>query len=67
MMKILHATSLYLLITGLTFASGGLIASGSNFSLCISVPPGGLEFGMPVLLSVDYFDSKLNLTMTYGI
>ena len=66
MMKILHATSLYLLITGLTFTSGGLIAPSFNHSLCITVPP-ALEFGMPVLLSVDYFDSKLNLIMTYGI
>ena len=66
MMKILHATSLYL-ITGLTFASGSRIASGYIGNSCLSVPAGDLEFGMPVLLSVDYFDSKLNLIMTYGI
>ena len=76
MMKIVHSTPLYLLITGLTFALADVTVNQSIVSysfigfepsvpLCISVS--NVESGGPVQLSVDYFDCRLNLNMTYGI
>ena len=63
MMKKTLYTSLYLLITGLTSVNGVKIQN-SLVNKCLSVPPNPGP-GTPVGLLVVYFDSKLNLNMTY--
>ena len=70
MTKSLYATSLYLLITGLTSVNGltsssGVVIQNSFFGeICMFVPVGNVAFGSPVTMSVVYF--KLNSNVTYG-
>ena len=77
-MKASYATSLYLLITCLTFVNGIRIesASKSHSHYCITagpvIPPKATRRQLEsrssefVKLSVFYFDSKLNMPVTYG-
>jgi hypothetical protein len=64
-MKTFYATSLYILIAGLTSVSGAVNNIQSNaFGKCMSARSAASN--APVTLSVVYFDCKSKLNMTYG-
>jgi hypothetical protein len=66
MMKTIYATSLYLLITGLTSVSGSQVDNiqSSGFGTCLFAARRAAN--TPVTLSVVYFVCNLKLNTTYG-